>query len=117
MQENSSFIHACRSKEETVTFGKCPNVIVQTEKAILLPNKTFKHANLNHPLQLFVYNSFCENENLCALSALIFACIFFANLVDFAKLNTLEIFFLTIFGKINTGQILTKFIFQENKYT
>ena len=38
------------------------NVIVQTDKAILLPNKTLKHTNPKHPLQPFVYHSFSKNE-------------------------------------------------------
>ena len=40
------------------------NVIVQTDEAILLPNKTLKHTNPKHPPQPFVYHSFSENENL-----------------------------------------------------
>ena len=44
------------------------NVIVQTDKAILLPNKTLKHTNPKHPLQPFVYHSFSENENLCIVN-------------------------------------------------
>ena len=46
------------------------NVIVQTDKAILLPNKTFKHTNPKHPLQTFVYHSFSKNENLCIVHCL-----------------------------------------------
>ena len=46
------------------------NVIVQTDKAILLPNKTFKHTNPKHPLQPFMYHSFSENENLCIVNCL-----------------------------------------------
>ena len=48
------------------------NVIVQTDKAILLPNKTLKHTNPKHPLKPFVYHSFSENENLCIVNCLEF---------------------------------------------
>ena len=48
------------------------NVIVQTDKAILFPNKTLKHTNPKHPLKPFVYHSFSENENLCILNRLYF---------------------------------------------
>ena len=47
-------------------------MIVQTDKAILLPNKTLKHTNPKYPLQHFVYNSFSENENLCIVNCLKF---------------------------------------------
>ena len=42
MKEYGSFIHASRSKEETGICG-IANVIVQTDKAIFLTNKTLKH--------------------------------------------------------------------------
>ena len=48
------------------------NVIVQTDKAILLPTKTLKHTNPKHPLEPFVYHSFRENENLCIVNCLKF---------------------------------------------
>ena len=48
------------------------NVIVQTDKAILFPNKTLKHTNPKHPLEPFVYHSFSENENLCIVNCLKF---------------------------------------------
>ena len=48
------------------------NVIVQTDKVILLPNKTLKHTNAKHPLQPFLYHSFSENENLCIVNCLKF---------------------------------------------
>ena len=48
------------------------NVIVQTDKAILLPNKTLNRTNPKHPLQPFVYHSFSENENLCIVNCLNF---------------------------------------------
>ena len=48
------------------------NVIVQTDKAILLPNKTLKHTNPKHPLQPFVYHSISENENFCVVNCLKF---------------------------------------------
>ena len=38
------------------------NVIVQTDKAILLPNEKLKHINAKHPQEPFVYHSFSENE-------------------------------------------------------
>ena len=41
------------------------NVIFQTEKAILLPNKTLKYTSPKHPIEYFVYHSFSENETLC----------------------------------------------------
>ena len=44
------------------------NVIVQTDKANLLPNKTLKHKTPKHPLKPFVYHSFSENENLCIVN-------------------------------------------------
>ena len=47
-------------------------MIVQTDKAILLPNKTLKHTNPKYPLQHLVYNSFSENENLCIVNCLKF---------------------------------------------
>ena len=46
------------------------NVIVQTDKVILPPNKTLKHTNPKHPLEPFVYHSFSENENLCIVNCL-----------------------------------------------
>ena len=46
------------------------NVIVQTDKDILFPNKTLTHTNPKHPLQPFVYHSFNENENLCVVNCL-----------------------------------------------
>ena len=49
-----------------------PNVIVQTDKAIWLPNKTLTHTNPKHPLQYFVYHSFSDNENLCIVNCLKF---------------------------------------------
>ena len=49
-----------------------PNVIVQTDKTIWLPNKTLKHTNPKHSLQSFVYHSFSENENLCIVNCLKF---------------------------------------------
>ena len=48
------------------------NVIVQTEKTILLPSKTLKHTNPKHPLEPLVYHSFSENENLCIVNCLKF---------------------------------------------
>ena len=48
------------------------NVIVQTDKAILLQNKTLKHTNPKPPLQPFVYHSFSENQNLCIVNCLKF---------------------------------------------
>ena len=48
------------------------NKIFQTDKAILLPNKTLKHTNPKHPLEPFVHHSFSENENLCILNCLKF---------------------------------------------
>ena len=48
------------------------NVIVQTDKAIFLPNKTLKHTNPKHPPERFVYYSFSENENLCIVNCLKF---------------------------------------------
>ena len=48
------------------------NVIVQTDKAILLPNKTLRHTNPKHPLEPFVYHSLSENENLCIVNCLKF---------------------------------------------
>ena len=48
------------------------NVIVQTDKAILLQNKTLKHTNPKHPLQPFVYHSLGENQNLCIVNCLKF---------------------------------------------
>ena len=44
------------------------SVIVQTDKAILFQNKTYKHTNPKHPLQPFVYHSFSDNENLCIVN-------------------------------------------------
>ena len=48
------------------------NVIVQTDKAILLQNKTLKHANPKPPLQPFVYHRISENQNLCIVNCLKF---------------------------------------------
>ena len=48
------------------------NVMVQTDKATLLPNKTLKHTNPKHPLQPFVHHSFSKNENLCIVICLKF---------------------------------------------
>lgn len=48
------------------------NKIVQTEKAIFLPNKTLKYTNPKHPLEPFVHRSFSENENLYILNCLKF---------------------------------------------
>ena len=48
------------------------NVIVQTGRAILLPNKTLMHSNPKHPLQPFMHHSFSENENLCIVNCLKF---------------------------------------------
>ena len=48
------------------------NLIVQTDKAILLPNKTLNRINPKHTLQPFVDHSFSENENLCIVNCLNF---------------------------------------------
>ena len=72
-QENSSFIHASRGKEETSTFGSryCKYDFVQLDKVILLPNKTtLEYTSPKHSLDPFVYNSFSKNENLCIFNCL-----------------------------------------------
>ena len=48
------------------------NVFVQTDKVILVPNKTLKRTNPKRLLELFVYHSFSENENLCIVNCLKF---------------------------------------------
>ena len=48
------------------------NGIVLTDKAILLPNKTYKHTNPKHPQEPFVYHSFSENQNLRIVNCLKF---------------------------------------------
>ena len=54
------------TKRKQVFFTKyLTNVIFQTEKAILLPNKTLKYTSPKHPIEYFVYHGFSENETLC----------------------------------------------------
>ena len=61
-----------RRKQELLAID-ITNVVLQTDKAILLPNKTLKHTNPKHPLQPFVHHSFSENENLCIVNCLKFS--------------------------------------------
>ena len=63
-----------RQKQALLTVD-IANVIVQTDKAISLPNKTLKHTNSKHSLQYFVYHnsdSFSKNGKLCIVNCLKF---------------------------------------------
>ena len=57
-----------RKKQALLTID-IANVIVQTDKAILLLNKTLKYIT-KHPLEPFVYHSFSVNENPCIVNCL-----------------------------------------------
>ena len=65
MQGNSSLfmLLGARKKQALLTID-IANVIVQTDKAILLLIKTLKYTNTKHTLEPLVCHSFSENENL-----------------------------------------------------
>ena len=59
-------------KKQALLVIDITNAIVQTDKAILLPNKALEHTNPKYPLEPLVYHSFSENENLCTVNCLKF---------------------------------------------
>ena len=60
------------SRKQALLAIDITNVIVQTDKGILLPIKILKHTNPKHPIELFLYHSFSENESLCIVNYLKF---------------------------------------------
>ena len=46
------------------------NVIIENEKAVLVPNKTLKHTNSKNPLKPFEYRLFKGNAKLCGVDCL-----------------------------------------------
>ena len=86
----------------------------------LIRTTKFLSRKLSNLSWYYYLNMFCLTKGKAYLKRTNFRVYIFSRisriLVDFAKLNTREIF-LTSFAKINTREICTKSIFRENKYT
>ena len=64
-------ILGARRKQALMTID-VSNIVFENKKVVLLPNKTLKHTNPNHPLKPFEYSSFEANPKLCIVNCLQF---------------------------------------------